>query len=147
MRAFIPVESIEDLAALSEAEFVRPASIPVTNAGSVTSQGDATHRAGLTRSTTGANGAGVKVGVLSDSINDSQDSLSGSLFTGDVGPNNSFILQGQAGVGSAEGLAMCEIVHDLAPASPIVFATGFTGEGADGEEHPRPGGTRVQGHH
>ncbi|MBA3272314.1 MAG: hypothetical protein H0T11_00380, partial [Chthoniobacterales bacterium] len=123
MRAFIPVESIEDLAALSEVEFARPASIPVTNAGSVTSQGDATHRAGLTRSTTGANGAGVKVGVLSDTLMTAKIRYPGRSSPGDVDPNNSFILQGQAGVGSAEGLAMCEIVHDLAPASPIVFAT------------------------
>lgn len=128
VRAIVPVESVEALAERSDVKFIRPASIPFTNAGRVNSQGDTTHRSGQTRAATGANGAGIMVGVLSDSINDNRDSLSGALNSGDVDPDNTFLLRGQAGQGSGEGLAMMEIVHDLAPASPLIFATGFTGE-------------------
>ena len=128
IRAVMPVENVEALAARPEVGFIRPAAIPFTNAGSVNSQGDTTHRAGQTRANTGANGNGIAVGILSDSINDKFNSLGKSLNSGDLDGNNSFVLDGQAGQGIAEGLAMMEIVHDLAPAATLVFATGFSGE-------------------
>ncbi|HEV8184856.1 MAG TPA: S8 family serine peptidase [Chthoniobacterales bacterium] len=129
VRAFLPVESAEAIAARPDVKFIRPASIPFSNAGSVNSQGDTTHRSAQARSTFGANGAGIKVGVLSTSINDTKNSLGKSVNSGDL-PGDTRVLQGQAGANAlgGEGLAMLEIVHDLAPASKLYYATGFSGE-------------------
>ncbi len=99
----------------SEAGFVKP------NVGSVTSQGVAAHAADLAQST-GINGAGPLVCVLSDGIN----SVAARQVTGDL-PTPIFVLPGQAGAGD-EGTAMLEIVHDIAPGASLGFATGFTGE-------------------
>ena len=128
VRAMVPVENIEAIAALAEVEFIRPAAIAVTNVGSVNSQGDTTHRAGQARANTGVNGYGVMVGVLSDSIDDNVGSLQRSINSGNLNPNDTYVLQGQAGQGIAEGLAMMEIVHDLAPGATLVFATGSSGD-------------------
>ncbi|MCM3878119.1 MAG: S8 family serine peptidase [Thermoanaerobaculia bacterium] len=88
--------------------------------GSVTSQGDVTHRADLVRSTLGVTGAGVKVGVLSDGVT----SLGLLQALGDLPAVT--VLPAQAGVGD-EGTAMLEIVHDVAPGAKLFFATAFNG--------------------
>src|SRR5262249_40665752 len=64
----------------------------------------------------GVNGEGVKVGILSDSV----DYLTNSRIAGLV-----TVLTGQSGVNTnshGEGTAMLEIVHDLAPAAKLFFA-------------------------
>ena len=96
--------------------------------GSVDSEGDTAHRANLVRSTFGTTGAGLKIGVLSDSIDDTSGSFAAAVASGDVSPVT--VLPGQAGTpglnGAGEGLAMLEIVHDLAPDAQLYFATAFT---------------------
>lgn len=89
--------------------------------GSVDTEGDATHRAITARAQFGANGAGIRVGILSDSIDDTSGSYAAALASGDVTPTT--VLPGQAGNGEGEGLAMLEIVHDLAPGAELYFAT------------------------
>jgi hypothetical protein len=88
----------------------------VPNVGSQQSQGDTTHKANLARSTFGANGAGLRIGVLSNGV----VSLAASQALGDLGPVT--VLPGQTGTGD-EGTAMLEIVHDLAPGAELFFAT------------------------
>jgi hypothetical protein len=92
---------------------------PFTNVGSKNSEGDLTHKANVARTTYGVSGAGVKVGVLSDGVG----GLAASQALGDLGTVT--VLTGQAGSG-AEGTAMLEIVHDLAPNAQLYFATAFT---------------------
>ena len=87
--------------------------------GSVTAQSDITHRAAVFRGLTGFNGAGVKVGVLSDGV----QHLADAQFSGDLGAVT--VLPGQTGSGD-EGTAMLEIIHDLAPGAQLYFATAFT---------------------
>jgi hypothetical protein len=87
-----------------------------TGQGSVTSEGDATHRAFDARGTFGINGAGLSIGVLSDGVS----SLAASQALGDLGPVT--VLPGQTGSGD-EGTAMLEIIHDLAPGAALFFAT------------------------
>ena len=91
----------------------------MTNTGAVNSEGDKTHNADVARTTYGATGAGVKVGVLSDGVTH----LSTSQATGDLGIVT--VLSGQAGSGD-EGTAMLEIIHDLAPNAQLYFATAVT---------------------
>jgi hypothetical protein len=88
--------------------------------GSVTSQGDTTHRAFTARGTFNTDGTGVKIGVLSDGV----DSLAVSQGTGDLGVVT--VLPGQGGFGD-EGTAMLEIIHDLAPGAQLFFATAGNG--------------------
>ncbi len=93
-----------------------------TDTGNVTSQGDVTHRAAAARTAFGVTGAGVKIGVLSDSV----DGLANAQATGNLGTVT--VLAGQSGVpASGEGTAMLEIVHDLAPGAQLYYATGFGG--------------------
>ncbi len=85
--------------------------------GSVSSQGDVTHRARTFRGLTGFNGTGVKIGVLSNGV----ASLAAAQASGDLGAVT--VLPGQTGTGD-EGTAMLEIVHDMAPGAQLFFATG-----------------------
>src|SRR3989442_3218556 len=103
--------------ALSEFQGKR---ILVPNVGSKTSEGDTTHKASNARTTFGANGAGVRIGVLSDGVSN----LSASQALGDLGAVT--VLRGQRGSGD-EGTAMLEIIHDLAPGAQLYFATAFNG--------------------
>jgi hypothetical protein len=127
VQALLPLEKIEQVAMHDEVRFVRPAAKAMLSTGAVDTEGDEAHLANAAR-VTGAKGQGITVGVLSDSIDNSQGSLAAAIASGDIDGNNYHVLPGQAGSGEAEGLAMMEIVHDLAPYSPLYFATGFNGE-------------------
>jgi hypothetical protein len=109
--------------------------------GDVTSEGDAQLRADLERAQLGGTGKGVTVGVLSDSFDRwsaapthaAQDVASGDL----PGPGNPCgqttpvsVLDDSDSTGEDEGRAMLQIVHDLAPAAKLAFATAFTSETA-----------------
>jgi len=134
IRASIPLTQIETIASLPEVASIRPVdrmmtnqrpaprvlAPPVTNKDNTT-QGDVAHRAALARSLYGVTGAGVAIGVISDGVN----SLAERQATGDLPAVT--VLPGQAGSGD-EGTAMLEIVHDLAPGSPLLFATALGGQ-------------------
>jgi hypothetical protein len=96
------------------------ASAAGTGVGSMSSEGDVTHRAFSARGTFNVDGTGVKIGVLSDGVT----SLAASQASGDLGPVT--VLPGQAGSGD-EGTAMLEIVHDVAPGAQLFFATSSAG--------------------
>ena len=124
IRAGIPLPLAEQLAGRPDVRFVRVADKGHTHTGSVDSEGDITQTADLARAAFGVDGAGVKVGVLSDSV----DHLAQSQATGDL-PTDLTVLPGQSGVpGTGEGSAMLEIVHDLAPGASLYFAAGLNGQ-------------------
>jgi hypothetical protein len=96
---------------------------PVTWQGSIGTEGDLTHQTLAARGSYGVNGAGLKIGVLSDGVT----SRALSQATGDLPPNCGTppcltVLTGQAGAGD-EGTAMLEIIHDMAPGASLFFAT------------------------
>jgi hypothetical protein len=74
------------------------------------------------------NGAGIKVGVLSDSFNDlgraATDEADGALPPA----SRIQVLSDLASGGSDEGRAMMQIVHDIAPGASLAFYTAFNGE-------------------
>jgi len=118
IQAGVPLSEIENLAAQKEVAFIRPVVHSMRN--TARSEGDQTHQADMTRTSFAVNGTGVKVGVISDSV----DYLSGSQLDGRV-----TVLTGQSGMpGSGEGTAMLEIVNDLAPGAKLYFATCGTSE-------------------
>jgi subtilisin-like proprotein convertase family protein len=93
------------------------------NAGSVTSEGRAGHAVDRARRWFNTTGAGIKVGVLSDS----DDWKENAISTGDLGADT-VTIPGQDGrPGSGEGTAMMEIVHDVAPGAQLFFASAFNG--------------------
>ena len=123
VRAMVNLNQLETLAGSQDVAFIQRAVRALTNTGSVDSQGDVTHLAGAARTGFGATGAGIKVGVLSDSV----DYLANSQTLGDLGTVT--VLAGQSGVpAGGEGTAMLEIVHDLAPDAQLYFATAFNSE-------------------
>lgn len=116
--ASIPLDEMKDLATQKEVTFIRPVVHAMQN--SVDSQGDYTHQANTARANFGVNGTGVKIGVVSDSV----DHLSGSQIDGLV-----TVLPGEDGMpDTGEGTAMLEIVNDLAPGAQLYFATRGTSE-------------------
>ena len=129
MRAWVPVTLIESLASSRDVQHIRPAAEATTNSGLIDSQGDVTHLAAEARLTYGIGGDGVKIGVLSDSV----DYLSDSQARGEL-PREVTVLPGQAGTsGKGEGTAMLELIHDLAPQSELYFATAFSSEASFAE--------------
>ncbi len=125
LQALLPVEYLESIAASPDVIFIRPAQKSRQNY--VDSEGDYTHEAIQARANFPATGAGIKVGILSDSIDNSSNALAAAIAGGNIDATNTFVIPGQAGTGEGEGLAMCEVVHDLAPKATIYFATGAAG--------------------
>ena len=117
IRALVTLTNLETLAASPDVKMIQPAADGFCTTGSVNSQGDTTHQAAFARNKFGVTGAGVKVGVLSDSV-----AYAGtSQGYGDLGTVT--VLSGQSGSGAGEGTAMLEIIHDLAPDAALYFAT------------------------
>jgi hypothetical protein len=133
------------LAAVPGVENVSPELTPLTSAidasgsgascqGAVTSEADTQLRAAEAREQFGVSGAGVGVGVISDSYDvrttDTGNAADG-VTSGDLpGAGNpcgrttpvDVVAEGPAN-GTDEGRGMLELVHDLAPDSPLSFAT------------------------
>jgi hypothetical protein len=121
IRARLPLEALETLADSPDVHSIRTAERFILNRD--TSEGDVAHATGIARGLyPGAIGTGVKVGVISDSV----ESLADLQATGDLPPAVT-VLPGQAGTGTSEGTAMLEIVYDLAPEADLLFATGTEG--------------------
>ncbi len=118
------------------------ASVAQPSCGAALSEGDAHLNAAGLRSTWDTEGYGIEVGLLSDSWNRATNdatSLAQDIASGDIpGAGNpcpglgrttpvAVLAEGPT-TGADEGRAMAQIVHDLAPAAQISFATAFTGD-------------------
>ena len=109
--------------------------------GTVVSQGDASMRAPQARSTYSVDGTGLRIGVISDSLNRTHggtslpaygvgtvtgsvpqlaNELPASIRVIDAGPTDLSEV-------SDEGTGMAEIIHDVAPGAAISFASAFRG--------------------
>lgn len=126
IRATLPLSALETLAANPAVQQVQPAERFTTNVGALTSQGYVSHRA-REAVAAGYTGAGVRVGVLSDSASPAR--VAALIASGDL-PADTVVLPGLAGAGSDEGTAMMEIVSDVAPGAKLYFASAFNGQGA-----------------
>jgi Subtilase family len=119
IQASLPFSALETVAANDDVRSIQSAAQAVLNAGSITSQGYISHKANNVAAM-GITGAGVTVGVLSDSASVAR--IAALVSTGDL-PPGSHALPGQNSTGTDEGAAMMEIVHDVAPGADIIFAT------------------------
>ena len=124
----LPVSAIPAAARLTSLRFARSV-VAVTSAGAVTTQGDVAMRSDTARANLGVNGAGITVGVLSDSFNCLGGAAS-DVTNGDLSPVT--VIQeisnctGPSG-GDDEGRAMLQIVHDVAPGANLAFASALNG--------------------
>jgi len=88
-------------------------------------------------STYGATGAGVTVGILSDSFNvadtsdasGAADTMQTDILNGYLPVNTTILTEGPSG-GTDEGRGMAEIVHEIAPGASILFASADYGQAA-----------------
>ena len=147
----LPIQAISKVAALEDLAFARAAYTPLTNigaadAGAAASQIDGAIDSGIARQNFNVTGAGVTVGVISDSY-DSSNNDAPHANAGVAGPNADVAggdLPGQTnnlnnlnpvnvladgdGSDTDEGRAMLQLVHDVAPGANLAFHTGSFGQ-------------------
>jgi hypothetical protein len=122
VHAAVPVDKLDAVAALPWVAAVRPVSRPQVDAGPITSEGVALHRADVAQRI-GLTGRGQRVGAMSDGVT----SLAESVAKGELPRNVKVIDPGDGD----EGTGMLEIVHDMAPGAKLLF----TGTGETLEDH------------
>jgi hypothetical protein len=120
LRAWVPLQALESLAARPEVRSLAPAEPLHTRA---VSEGDRTHLTDVARGLFGVDGRGTKICVISDGV----EQLASLQAQGELPAVD--VLPFQQGAGS-EGTAMLEIIHDLAPGAALGFATARGGQGA-----------------
>ncbi len=126
IEAYLPVDAVAIVARTAGVSAVHASLKPQFSVGAVTSQGVVQHRVDKIPQ---YNGAGITVGVISDSFNTNPNTITHArddVASGDL-PANVTILQ-ESGVGNDEGRAMCQVIHDMAPAAALGFATANGGE-------------------
>ena len=141
LEGFVAISSVERLAGLADTGTIAQVMRPHTNVGATTSQGVEFQRVDKVLAK-GVDGAGMTVGVLSDSydtattdvfggpldVHASDDVASGDLpGIGNPDYPQPVVVIEDADGGEDEGRAMLQIVHDLAPAAKLCFATAYTG--------------------
>jgi hypothetical protein len=138
LRLAVTFDQLEPIASLPQVIFIQPKQEAMTSRraaeqeqgtnftpgqGSKASQGEFTHRAFAARGVFHTAGAGIKIGVISDGVR----SLAESQALGDLPAVT--VLGNPAPCAPTttcdEGTAMLEIVHDIAPAAQLYFASGF----------------------
>ncbi len=138
LRALLPLEAVEGLAALLEVRSIRPADAMMVHGSmnfgaaatgtsasgnTVITEGDVAHTSDTGRTNFGVDGSGVTACAMSDSV----DALGALQAAGEL-PAGVVVLPGQSGnPGSSEGTALLEIIHDMAPGADLAFATGQGG--------------------
>jgi hypothetical protein len=126
VQALVPIPSISEIAASPSVRFVRLPDYGIPQAGSVTTEGDSILRADVARATHGIDGSGVRVGVISDGVG----GLNNSQASGDLPSVNTStcnISGTDPQSTGAEGTALLEIVHDIAPGAELWFGHFETG--------------------
>lgn len=117
----LPVGRLEELAADPAVRFLRLPDYGFPQSGAALAQGDAILNAALLRSTLGVDGTGVRVGVISDGVG----GIASAKGSGDLPASVNTATCNMTGtspeLSGAEGTAMLEIVHDLAPGAELWF--------------------------
>jgi Subtilase family len=153
---WLPVSQLDAATANAEVHSIR-AAMPRTRTGAVTSQGDFVQHSAALRSANSLTGAGVTVGVLSDSYDCySVYAQNGVAASGAAGyANNGFTATAATDISSGdlpsivtvleeadcmdygapyqlpfgdEGRAMLQVVHDVAPGASLAFYTAENSE-------------------
>ena len=131
-----PIAALGDMAVTSGLKFLRP-TLAMARKHPVISQGDRSLRADIARRESGVTGKGIRIGVLSDSYDCAPGAFEpGAPFTraaqdkaNDDLPRDVIVLKDLSSAPSFdcsdEGRAMMQLIHDVAPGSPLAFYTAF----------------------
>lgn len=122
---YLPIENLPVVAEIDGLRFIRPVYKPIVSQGLISNQGNIALRADIAQTQFNVTGAGVTVGVLSDSF----DNLGGAQAdrqSGDLPDVN--VLQDLPSGGSDEGRAMLQLIADIAPGADLAFHTAFLGQ-------------------
>lgn len=135
----LPAAAIKEVSGVASLRFMRP-SVAVTNAGLTTTQGDRSLNSDTARAAFGVDGAGIRVGSLSDSFNcttvplvpgNPHTTAEQDIANGDL-PEDIIVLKEDPACSDEadidEGRAMMQIIHDVAPGAAQAFHTAFDGE-------------------
>jgi hypothetical protein len=122
VQAWLPADELNAAAELPAVTHIRLPDYGFARAGSVTTEGDALQNAAALRSAFGVDGTGVRVGVISDGV----EGLAASQASGDLPAVNTSTCNVSSGSptapgAGAEGTALLEIVHDLAPGAELWY--------------------------
>ncbi len=133
--AFVPLDAIDRINEFKTIGMVTAVGRGITNSGDVETQADQTLKTNLIRSQYGFKGKGVKIGVISDGMGPISNPGNGDLGVAgievptivnsvmalnDEGPQL-HIIENNEPDNAAEGLAIIELIHDIAPAADIIF--------------------------
>ncbi len=119
----LPLGALTAAAAVASVAAIHPPERATIYAGAVTSEGDAILDANDLRSVLGVTGAGVRIGVLSDGLT----GLATAQASGDLPPVvnsascNVVATSPISPTAGAEGTALLEIIHDVAPGAELWF--------------------------
>lgn len=125
---FLPIDKIDDAAQVSSQPAIDVVRKPIRKSrGTWVNSAESAMRADLASNAYGLNGAGIKIGIISDSINQGTNVNGGvfnglydSIQTGDL-PSNITVLQDGLPGSSDEGRAMAELIYDIAPGAQLFF--------------------------
>jgi hypothetical protein len=122
VQAQVTVLSLDKLAAIDGVRAVRLPDYGVVQAGSVVTEGDSIIKADAARSSFRVSGAGVRVGVISDGVGGLAAAEASSDLPPSVDITTCNVISGSdPTLTGAEGTAMLEIVHDIAPNAELWF--------------------------
>jgi hypothetical protein len=130
--ALIPVADLPTLSKLKSLRFAQESSTALLDVGPVPNVGGIADQATSAASAYGINGAGVKVGIISDSFNNNINPSVADTYSTDVSsgalPAGVQILNDNV-PGTDEGRAIAQIIYNNAPGVSLAFATGENATG------------------
>jgi subtilisin-like proprotein convertase family protein len=127
IQVWATIQQLDVLAKMSEVRTIDLVVPPVHSAGPVLSEGVPRMHADAAQSVMGATGTGIKVGVMSDDCGTTEGLIPPRVANGELTFNPVIIDDSWGGTRTHEGLAMMEIVQDVAPQAQLYYATAFTG--------------------
>ncbi|MBT9316057.1 S8 family serine peptidase [Leptothoe spongobia] len=122
---YLPIDALTAMADSEATQFIQPTYQPIIRQGSTGNQGTIALRADVAQTEFNVTGAGVTIGVLSDSF-DNRGGATADQLSGDLPTVN--VLQDLPGGGSDEGRAMLQLIADIAPGADLAFQTAFLGQ-------------------
>ena len=137
---YAPVNALPTIAEIPQTEsgqLLYKPSISAEYQGIAYNEAETSMYADAARTEFNVDGTGVTIGVLSDSVNQYQETINGvqytglaaSYQTGDLNPNEPVDVLADGPSGSTdEGRAMLENIHDVAPGASLAFATAEGGD-------------------
>jgi hypothetical protein len=135
--AQVPVSALSQLAASPSLKFANAALLAnrAASQGKVVSQGDAAFNADVARSTSGLDGTGVTIGLMSDSYNCNPPAFIPGAPTATAAQDLASqdvpavqVLDNGPCPGSDEGRGMIQLAHDVAPGAAQKFHTANRGQ-------------------